>query len=55
MLDTYGAGENLRKKVEIQRRIRPIFVLDVYADRDKETVQKFIRQIRHQLEHNMNL
>lgn len=46
MLDTYGADENLRKKVEMQRRIRPIFVLDVYSERDEETVQKLIRQIR---------
>lgn len=46
MLDTYGADENLRKKVEMQRRIRPIFVLDVYADRDEATVQKLISQIK---------
>lgn len=46
MLDTYGADENLRKKVEMQRRIRPIFVLDVYADRDEAAVQKLINQIK---------
>lgn len=50
MLNTYGADENLRKKVEMQRRIRPIFVLDVYADRDENTVQQFIRQIRARLD-----
>lgn len=50
MLDTYGADENLRKKVEMQRRIRPIFVLDVYADRDENTVQKMIQQIRYHLD-----
>lgn len=49
MLDTYGADENLRKKVEMQRRIRPIFVLDVYADRDEDIVQKLIRQVRYNL------
>lgn len=49
MLDTYGADENLRKKVEMQRRIRPIFVLDVYADRDEKTVQKIVRQIKNRL------
>ncbi len=49
MLNTYGADENLRKKVEMQRRIRPIFVLDVYADRDENTVQQFVRQIRARL------
>ena len=49
MLDAYGADESLRKKVEMQRRIRPIFVLDVYADRDEETIQKLIRQIRYRL------
>lgn len=49
MLDTYGADENLRKKVEMQRRIRPIFVLDVYAERDEDTVQKLIQQIRNNL------
>jgi len=46
MLDSYGADEKLRKKVEIQRRIRPVFVLDVYADRDEEAVQKMVRQIK---------
>lgn len=46
MLDIYGADENLRKKVEMQRRIRPIFVLDVYAERDESSVQKLIQQIR---------
>lgn len=46
MLDIYGADENLRKKVEMQRRIRPIFVLDVYAERDEKSVQKLIQQIR---------
>lgn len=46
MLDIYGADENLRRKVEMQRRIRPIFVLDVYAERDENSVQKLIRQIR---------
>lgn len=50
MLDTYGADENLRKKVEMQRRIRPIFVLDVYADRDDHTVQNLVRQIRERLD-----
>ncbi len=49
MLDSYGADENLRKKVEIQRRIRPIFVLDVYADRDEDAVQKIVRQIKNHL------
>lgn len=49
MLDTYGADENLRKKVEMQRRIRPMFVLDVYADRDEDTVQKLIQQVRYNL------
>lgn len=50
MLDTYGADANLRKKVEMQRWIRPIFVLDVYADRDKAAVQRLIRQIRLDLD-----
>lgn len=50
MLDSYGADENLRKKVEIQRRIRPIFVLDVYAGRDEGTVQKLVRQIKNHLD-----
>lgn len=49
MLDIYGADENLRKKVEMQRRIRPIFVLDVYAERDESSVQKLIHQIRNYL------
>ncbi len=49
MLDAYGADENLRKKVEMQRRIRPVFVLDVYAERDEASVQKLIRQIRNYL------
>ncbi len=49
MLDIYGADENLRKKVKMQRRIRPIFVLDVYAERDENSVQKLIQQIRNYL------
>ena len=53
MLDVYEADETLRKKVEMQRRIRPIFVLDVYADRDEDTVQKMIRQIRYDLYRKM--
>lgn len=50
MLDTYGADGNLRQKVEMQRRIRPIFVLDVYSDRGGEAVQRLIRQIRERLD-----
>lgn len=53
MLDIYGADKTLRKKVEMQRRIRPIFVLDVYADRDEDTIQKIIRQIRYHLDRTM--
>jgi len=53
MLDSYGADENLRKKVEIQRRIRPIFVLDVYADRDEDAVRKIVRQIKNHLNYKM--
>lgn len=49
MLDSYGADENLRKKVAIQRRIRPIFVLDVYADRGEDTIQPIVRQIKNHL------
>lgn len=49
MLDAYGADANLRKKVEMQRRIRPIFVLDVYADREEAVIQRLIRQIRSDL------
>lgn len=51
MLDRYGADENLRKKVDIQRRIRPIFVLDVYSGRDEATVEKLVRQIRDRMDH----
>ena len=50
MLDAYGADENLRRKVDMQRRIRPVFVLDVYAERDEGTVWKIIRQIRKRLD-----
>lgn len=46
MLDAYGAGENLRKKVDMQRRIRPIIVLDVYADRDEAMVRQFVQRIK---------
>jgi len=53
MLDSYGADANLRKKVEIQRRIRPIFVLDVYADRDEYAVQKIVQQIRNHMDYKM--
>lgn len=45
MLDAYGADADLRKKVDMQRRIRPIFVLDVYAQRDENSVEKLIQQI----------
>ena len=39
MLDAYGAGGNLRRKVFIRRLIRPIFVIGTYAfdERKKET------------------
>jgi len=53
MLDSYGADENLRKKVEIQRRIRPLFVLDVYAGRKEDAIQKIVRQIKNHLDYKM--
>ena len=39
MLDAYGAGGNLRRKVFIRRLIRPVFVIGTYAfdERKKET------------------
>lgn len=49
MLHAYGADDVLRAKVEMQRRIRPIFVLDVYANRGEEAVRDFVQQIRQRL------
>ena len=41
MLDTYGAGGNLRRKVSIRRLIRPVYIIGTYAGsgRKKETDQ----------------
>lgn len=50
MLDAYGADGNLRQKVRLERLIRPIFVLDVYAERGEEAIQKQIERIRKRLE-----
>lgn len=50
ILDAYGADDVLRKKVAVQRQIRPIFVLDVYESRGEEAVQKLIGRVRDRLE-----
>lgn len=54
MLDAYGADENLRRKVKMQRKIRPVFVLDVYADRGEDAIQRLVRQIRKRLDEKTN-
>ena len=47
MLDSYGAGGSLRRKVQIRRLIRPIFVIATYAyDGRKEGTERLVQRIR---------
>ncbi len=46
MLDRYGADETLRRKVEIRRAVRPMFVIGTYAELGEAAMEPFLRQLR---------
>ncbi len=47
MLNSYGANDNLRKKIEIRRDIRPLIVLKPYLMRnDPNVINKLVNNIR---------
>ena len=47
MLDSYGASDELRRKVELRKDIRPIIALSAFLERgDQETASKFVQEIR---------
>lgn len=48
-LKSYGADEVLREKVRIRRILRPLFVIETYAVRGDEAIQKYIKQIKDKL------
>ena len=46
MLDRYGADETLRRKVQIRRAVRPMFVIGTYAELGEAAVEQFLRPLR---------
>lgn len=46
---SYGADDILREKVRIRRLLRPLFVIETYAVRGDEAVQKYIERIKKTL------
>ncbi len=46
MLDRYGADDTLRRKVQIRRTGRPMFVIGTYAELGEAAMERFLRQLR---------